>query len=220
VSDDRILTLELAGETLLLHADRAVIWPARRTLLIADLHLGKSEFFRRSGIAVPEGSTAEDLHRLDALIADHAIERVVFLGDFVHAASSSVSLHAQALMRWREAHRQLSLLVVAGNHDRRSVHRELVHVVEWSARAVIDTPFVLQHHPARSADGYVLCGHIHPVTHLYGSRRERVRVPVLWRRPHYAVLPSFGSFTGGAEIDTEPEDQLFAMAAERVWKLP
>jgi hypothetical protein len=43
---------------------RALYWPARRALLIADLHLGKADVFRRAGIALPSGGTGEDLQRL------------------------------------------------------------------------------------------------------------------------------------------------------------
>ena len=48
----------MRGERLQLHADRALYWPARGRLLIADLHLGKGDVFRRAGIAVPRGGTA------------------------------------------------------------------------------------------------------------------------------------------------------------------
>jgi uncharacterized protein len=35
---------------------RAAWMPATRTLLVADLHLGKAATFRHAGIPVPEGS--------------------------------------------------------------------------------------------------------------------------------------------------------------------
>jgi uncharacterized protein len=50
--------------------------------------------------------------------------------------------------------------------------------------------------------------------------RRRLRVPVFWQRPDYLVMPSFGSFTGGASIRPEPGDSLFAVAPERVIPLP
>jgi hypothetical protein len=56
--------------------------------------------------------------------------------------------------------------------------------------------------------------------YLFGSHRERTRVPVCWVREQYAVLPSFGSFTGGATIEPTATDRVFAFAADRVWRLP
>lgn len=61
------LRLAIAGEPMLLLADRALYWPARQRLLIADLHLGKGTTFRSAGIAVPSGGTAHDLARLDVI---------------------------------------------------------------------------------------------------------------------------------------------------------
>lgn len=217
---DGTLALACAGEALLLHPQRALVWPSQRTLFIADLHLGKAEVFRRSGIAIPDGHTHADLRRLDTLIDGYALQRIVLLGDFLHAASPGRSTHADAFAAWRSARSALEFIVVAGNHDRRAAGRELAQVVDWQLSEWRIGPFVCRHHPGNSADGYVLAGHIHPAMYLYGSHRERTRIPVCWVRKGYAVLPSFGSFTGGGDIDPEPEDRLYAFAAERVWRLP
>ncbi|NBP80976.1 hypothetical protein EBU58_09735, partial [bacterium] len=41
--------------------------PTSRTLLVADLHLGKAASFRHAGLPVPEGSSGGDLQRLERL---------------------------------------------------------------------------------------------------------------------------------------------------------
>ena len=65
----------------------------------------------------------------------------------------------------------------------------------------------------------VSSGHVHPVVRMR-SRRERMRLPAFWFTPQFGVLPSFGSFTGGAEIEPGPRDEVFAVAAGRVWRVP
>jgi DNA ligase-associated metallophosphoesterase len=220
VSAPETLDTEIAGERLLLHPQRALIWNARRTLLIADLHLGKSAVLRRAGIAAPEGSTAEDLQRLEALVARYAIERVVVLGDFVHAATDASAHHLAAFASWRAERAALQFIVVAGNHDRRAAGRELAQTVVWVAGEMLDPPFVLRHHPGASPAGYVLCGHVHPVLTLRASRRERVRAPIFWRRSDHMVLPSFGAFTGGAEVQRAAGDEAYAVIGEAVWRVP
>jgi uncharacterized protein len=212
--------IELAGERLLLHPDRALLWPAERTAFIADLHLGKSEIFRRSGIAIPEGHTTADLARLDRVIDSHALGRIVLLGDFLHAASPGASTHGEAFLAWRKRRSNLEFIVIAGNHDRRAAGRELANAVDWELRERRFGPFVCRHHPGDSPSGYVLSGHLHPVVVLFGSHRERARLPVCWLRPGHAVLPSFGSFTGGYEIEPSTGDQMYAFAADRVWQVP
>jgi len=43
---------------------------------------------------------------------------------------------------------------------------------------------------------------------------------VFWQRRDYLVLPSFGSMTGGAQIEVELGDRLYAAGPERVVPLP
>jgi DNA ligase-associated metallophosphoesterase len=218
VSDERLL-IELAGEELIIDAQRALIWPRERTVFLADLHLGKSDIFRRAGIPIPAGTTASDLARIDALVRQYDLVRIVVLGDFLHGRSVAGAAYAKLFAQWREVRKQLDVIVVAGNHDRFDAFRSGWGVT-WAREGTQLGPFVCRHDPESSSEGYVLAGHVHPVTWLYGRARERARVPVLWLRPDYAVLPSFGSFTGGAEIAAAPSDALYAFAADRVWRLP
>ena len=74
----------IAGEQLQLLPQRALLWPARALLMVADAHFGKAARFRTLGVPVPSGTTAANLQVLDGLIARHAVERIVFLGDLMH----------------------------------------------------------------------------------------------------------------------------------------
>lgn len=58
--------IEHCGQTLWLLADKAIYWPARRALLVADLHIGKAASYRALHQPVPRGTTAATLARLDA----------------------------------------------------------------------------------------------------------------------------------------------------------
>ncbi|MCF5637432.1 DEAD/DEAH box helicase, partial [Pseudomonas syringae] len=51
------LSITLAGEELWLLADKAIYYPARRALLIADAHFGKAAAYRKLGQPVPHGTT-------------------------------------------------------------------------------------------------------------------------------------------------------------------
>ena len=58
------VSVEFGGEALLLLPDRAVYWASRKTLIVADVHLGKGNTFRKAGLPVPAGSSEKDLRRL------------------------------------------------------------------------------------------------------------------------------------------------------------
>jgi DNA ligase-associated metallophosphoesterase len=209
------LAIEIRGERLLLHPERALVWPATRTLLIADPHFGKDDVFRRAGIALPDGTAQADLARLTALIDAHACERLLILGDFVHAATRAGDSFLAAFADWRRSHSHLAVEVIAGNHDRREAAAKWKGMIEWHAKAVVHPPFVFAHEPLADARGYVIAGHVHPVFNLARVRR-RLRVPVFWQRADVLVMPSFGTFTGGANIRPAPTDALFVAGPERV----
>ena len=77
------------GERLQLLPERALLLPDHAALVIADWHLGKSEIFRRAGIAVPDGGTEADLSRLDQ--AFFAANGWISLGFLLSVIAASIS---------------------------------------------------------------------------------------------------------------------------------
>ncbi|GHB96460.1 ligase-associated DNA damage response endonuclease PdeM [Thermomonas carbonis] len=184
------LDIELAGEPVRLLADRAMYWPARRRLFIADLHLGKADTFRAAGIALPRGGTALDLSRISASVDATGATSVWVLGDMLHGRADLSSWRA-AWEDFRKLHPRLSIAVVDGNHDRALQQARLD--IERLGDAVHDGPFVLRHDPALDPRGHVLCGHLHPVLKLPGQPRTQA----FWLQPGCTILPAFSAFTGG-----------------------
>lgn len=208
----------LAGETLHLLADRAIHWPARSTLIVADVHLGKSAAFRRLGVPVPSGATQADLARIDALLAATDAQRLLVLGDLFHTAPTLAESAFEGFAALRTAHAQRQFTVVAGNHDRawRKLPREWQ--VEWLSNTLHEPPFVWQHEPLADARGYALGGHIHPCVRLRGAG-DAARLPVFWFGRAVGVLPSFGSFTGGFNVRPAVGDALIAVTPDGLVKL-
>jgi uncharacterized protein len=210
------VAMEVAGERLWLLVERAAFWPRESLLLVADPHFGKAAAFRAAGLAVPGGTTAEGLRRLDAALARTGAARLAFLGDFFHARSGRAAQTLASLLAWRAAHPALDVLLVRGNHDRHAGDPP----PELRIRAVDDplsaAPFVLAHHPRPSANGYVLAGHLHPAVKLRGIGRQREVLPCFHFGPEVGVLPSFGDFTGAARIVPAEGDRVFVVAGGEV----
>jgi len=200
---DACLGLDVGGERLVALADRALHWPARGRLLIADLHLGKGDVFRRAGIAVPTGGTAHDLARIDALLESTGAHELLVLGDIVHGPVPEAAWRTQWLA-WRAARPRLRVGVVAGNHDRALRTADLA--LELLPEVLRDGGLVLRHDPVPSPDGVVLAGHLHPSFGLPGMRR---RWPGFWwrERAGLLVLPAFSAFTGGFRAELEPGER-------------
>jgi DNA ligase-associated metallophosphoesterase len=209
-------SVQVHGETLTLLAERAVYWERTRTLLVADPHFGKAATFRALGVPVPRGTTTETLMRLDTLLACTEAQRLIFLGDFLHAREGRSPETLRVIAEWRAKHAPIDVVLVRGNHDKRAGDppRELeIRCVEG---ALIEAPFVFTHKPARSDDGYVLCGHVHPGVRLTGAAHQSRRLPYFWFSNETAVLPAFGEFTGLALVDPAPGDRVWVVAGDEV----
>lgn len=209
---DTHIGIDLCGERLLLDHRRALVWPRRAALLVADTHFGKSAVFRREGVAVPEGSDEHDLATLTALVRGHRARELYILGDFVHGALPRSHRFYPRFNAWRRD-LDCELHVVLGNHD---VHLEcdLLEDVQWHRRQNL-APFALIHDPEEATGAFFLCGHIHPVLTL-SSRADALRMPVFWQREDGLVLPSFGSMTGGYAIAPTKRQRVYAVGPERV----
>lgn len=211
------LTIDVNGHALLLSAERAAFDPLQKSLFIADAHFGKDAVFRARGIPVPVGSTAESLKRLDSLIAAHRPESVVFLGDLLHARESHADETLGALGAWRSRHRALRLVLVEGNHDKHAGALPEAFGVELVKEPYRLGPWALCHHPQIADDAYALAGHEHPVYRL-ATRLDSVRLPCFRFGARSGVLPAFGAFTGGFEVNGHVRGQsVYVVAGERVF---
>lgn len=214
------MDLVWGGETLRLRADRSIWLPEHATLLVADMHVGKGQSFRRLGVPVPQGSSAESLNRLSAALVETGARALVVLGDLLHAAAARDGPAGAALAAWRAAHPDLELTLVRGNHDDRAGDPPAA-----LGFAVVDEPWslgglALAHHPRPQPGRAVLAGHIHPGLRLRAAG-ESLRLPCFHfdARRQVGLLPAFGAFTGLHTVQPRPGDQtvLIAGPALRRW---
>ena len=210
---------DIAGERLQLLAERAAYWPARKTLFIADFHLGKAASFRAAGIPLPSGTTSENVERLGRAIDRTRARHVVFLGDFLHSAEARAPRTLARFAAWREERHQVALTLVRGNHDRKAGDPP----AEWNMACVeageAYGPFVLNHEPGPSTGGYALAGHIHPAVRLSAEGEASLRLPCFWFAKRHGVLPAFGAFTGSAVVRPRAGDQVFVVADDEVMRV-
>lgn len=168
----------------------ALWWPEGRWLIVADLHLGKSErMARRGGALLPPYEGLETLRRLGDEIAELDPACVVSLGDGFDDNLAAAGIDdAVAGALWTLAQGR-DWVWIAGNHDPAAVG-DLPG--RGAAVLAIGDRVLLRHEPA--GDGPDIAGHYHPVVRLAGARR---RAFLIGQR--HLILPAFGQYTGGLD---------------------
>ncbi len=207
--------LRIDGEALIASAQRYLLWPREQAVLIADLHLGKGEAFRRAGISVPRGGTAQDLARLSGVLTRTAARELMILGDFLHHSGSGGDWRDDWRL-WREQHADVRVRVIAGNHDRQLEAVAPDMDIDLIGAELLRAPFRLRHDPVER-DAHVIAGHLHP----------RVGVPGLpgkwhafWLRPKFTVLPAYSDFTGGYYPSPRQGGEFLACADGHLLAMP
>ncbi|MEM1081523.1 MAG: ligase-associated DNA damage response endonuclease PdeM [Pseudomonadota bacterium] len=211
------MEIQLNGVSLQLLPSKAVWWSSQRTLLVADVHLGKDQVFRRHGIAIPGSVLATELDQLSALIAQFPAERLLVLGDWVHAAPREPEDWPDQVRQWRAQHATLPIELIPGNHDRQLEP----WLAQWDMKSLGDDTTIegLRLCHATDAKQAVvepgMSGHWHPSVRLRAGR-EAIRLAAFARRDQHLILPSFGRFTGGMEGLEDYGWRLLAAAGQRV----
>ncbi|MEE4296064.1 MAG: ligase-associated DNA damage response endonuclease PdeM [Wenzhouxiangella sp.] len=212
-------TVELGDQTLHLHPERAAVWPDERAVLVADVHLGKDQIFRNQGVAIPAGVLQSDLARLSGLLEDTGSERLIVLGDWVHAPPREGDLWPEEIRCWRRQHQSLSIELVEGNHDRALAS----WLAEWNMTAqgailqLGGLSLVHEWHPSLTGPG--VSGHLHPGA-VIRAGHDRVRLPAFLKSADHLVLPAFGRFTGLMDCPGFPAREQWVIAESRVLPLP
>jgi len=193
------LIIQLQGEDFLLTPEKTLIQLNTKTAFMADLHLGKSAHFRKSGIAVPSNIIYDELKRLEAIILKYNIHKVFFLGDLFHSdLNNEWQLFEDFLLKYHEIHFSL----VKGNHDilpDKFYNKQLIDLVEEPYEI---GSFVLSHHPLDKEDlkswpnKFNLAGHIHPGVSIKGKGKTSLKLPCYFKTARQMILPAFGRFTG------------------------
>ncbi len=192
-----MVRLSFAGVDLVPLVPGALSWPARRALLVADLHLEKASFFAAGGQMLPPYDSDATLRDLAALVTAASAEEVWCLGDSFHDAEGCERLVPEtrdALCRLTAATRWTWIV---GNHDAGAAG--LVDHCGGEVRDEAEVDGLLLRHEADPAETRPeLSGHFHPKLRLTLKGRPIARRCFVASETKL-ILPAFGAFTGGLD---------------------
>nr|WP_281353193.1 ligase-associated DNA damage response endonuclease PdeM [Fulvivirga kasyanovii] len=208
----------IRDNTFVLYPEKAVLWKTKGILLISDLHLGKVNHFRRSGIAVPHSPNDQNIERLIALLQEVKPERVLFMGDLFHSHYNQEWEVFGQVLKYFPA---VSFELVMGNHDIMSDYQYLKHQLIIHREPLKVGSFIMSHEPIDEVPEacYNFAGHIHPGVHLRGKGRQGITLPCFYFSKDQSLLPAFGAFTGLYKIKPKVDDQIFVIVDNKVLKV-
>jgi hypothetical protein len=187
----------LCGAALTALPSGALWWAAERMLIVADLHLGRSErYARRGGALLPPYETRDTLGRLDADIQITCAATVVCLGDSFDDTAAAGALDEGDFLWLTRLMAGRRWLWVEGNHDPGPLALGGTHLAQHRAG-----PLTFRHIAEPGEVGEV-SGHYHPKATLAASGQRLTR-PCFLIDAVRAMLPAYGTYTGGMSC-TDP----------------
>ncbi|TMM29985.1 ligase-associated DNA damage response endonuclease PdeM [Polaribacter aestuariivivens] len=173
---------------------RVLYWEAQKSLILSDLHIGKSAHFQKSGIPIPKDVLTTDLERLKQLILHFKAENLIIVGDLFHAEYNA---DLDEFKEWLLQFENLQLQLIKGNHDRLSnkIYEQFNIEVFKSELNINTLKFV--HDPEEEINDYfTISGHVHPGVFIKGKGKQRIKLPCFQVTENQLILPAFSLFTG------------------------
>ena len=207
---------QIAEHKLELLPEKAIWWKERQLLMLADLHLGKANHFRKAGVPLPHAPNQTNLEKLITLLQVWSPDRVMFLGDLFHSHyNSEWESFGQVLSNFP----QMKFELIQGNHDIMSDYQyEKINLKVHKTPLAVEN-FILSHEPLEDFTGYNLAGHIHPGVRMRGRGRQSLRLPCFFFGKSQGLLPAFGALTGTHPLKPRKEDQVFVITEGKIIKV-
>lgn len=218
--------IEFAGQRLLLDPAGAAFWPARRSLILADLHLEKSSSYASRGALLPPYDSRVTLDLLLRLARHYEPARIIALGDSFHDGEGAARLRAEDRAVLDHIAARADFVWIAGNHD--------AGMGEGLPGAVLDEfeqDGCRFRHIAASGSGSgggggEFSGHYHPKARI-AARGRLISRPCFVMDERRLILPALGAYSGGLDVTAPPiralfpgGARLFLLGANRLFGFP
>ena len=179
--------------------------------MIADVHFGKVDHFRKHGSALPSQVGLKNFKKLNQVLNEFQPEEVIFLGDLFHSTQNK---DWERFVSWVNI-QQVKLTLVVGNHDIIPAYK----FEDLGIKVAQDLRFGalhLSHHPETKEGFYNICGHVHPGYRLRGEGRQHLKLSCFYKKKNQLILPAFGAFTGHYMIEPKDDEDVYVVSEDLV----
>tara|TARA_B100001057_G_scaffold165064_1_gene165622 strand:- start:402 stop:1067 length:666 start_codon:yes stop_codon:yes gene_type:complete len=182
------------------------------TLVISDLHLGKSFSFAKVGNFLPPYDINETIESVRRLIEKYSPKQIISLGDNFHEPKTLKMIDQIIIKKINETFNQLDMIWIDGNHDGNLKNKNLIYGKFKKNYTFSNLTFT--HIKSRKLENnlFEFSGHFHPKISFKHNRINYLSKCFVLGK-NFCILPAFGSFTGGLDINSSelkkilPEDK-------------
>ncbi len=171
------------------------LWlPEKKIILLSDLHLGKSAYFRANGFPLRIESQQDDFYRLALIDAKHQDCQIFILGDLFHSRSKTDFGNLSNIIQASKN----SWIFIKGNHD---VFEDLDYYQLGFSQVLTqylmdDICLVHESTSTLLKSHFCVSGHLHPGYRIAGKAKQGITLPCFYFSDTHIILPAFGSLTG------------------------
>ena len=208
-----LIAYSINENNFVLSPDRTILWEKQNTLILADLHLGRTGHDRRKGTAISPKIYTEDLQRLFSQILYSKADQLIIVGGLSHFNTNK---EMELFKKWRNDFSALTIHLVNDNED--------PFVEQWykemnitrTDHFVLDK-FSFRHNPKKInmattiSGAYSFCGLQHPGIPIKEIGKKTAQVPCFYFKNSFALLPAFSRYTVLSKVSPKKTENVFAI---------
>tara|TARA_B100001057_G_scaffold311714_1_gene311746 strand:+ start:943 stop:1596 length:654 start_codon:yes stop_codon:yes gene_type:complete len=188
--------INFGDEEFYAYPNKSLYWKRLNTLIVADLHLGKSISFAKNKQFLPPYDSKDTLDNLFTSLKDINPKKLIIVGDFIHDIFSVKSLTNKDYKKLKFYNDFIEFIWVKGNHDENIYLKNFKNYKQYKVEGII-----FSHQPIQTSL-YQICGHYHPKAKIFHKGKIIYKSSFVHNNNIF-ILPSFGSLTGGLNINHE-----------------
>lgn len=187
-------TLNFCNHGLQICKEGVLFWLEKEIAIVSDLHLEKGSSYASSGQYIPPYDSEETLLKLLDILNNYKVRKVILLGDTFHDKDAFLRMTPKVRFLFEDFTKKYEVIFILGNHE----NKIKIEGIKFHQEYIVDNIHFL--HEAIQKNINQISGHFHPVASIKVSSKK-ITSKCLIHSNNHIILPSFGEFTGGLNIN-------------------
>jgi len=214
------MIFKFQGHEFQISPEGILFWLEKKIAIVSDLHLEKGSSYAASGQFIPPYDSLETLNNLIKSVEKNKVSELILVGDVFHDQKALERMSEDVRSLFKSLIKRYKTIFIRGNHDS-GLSLEGVYCCD---------EYVLENihfvHEASKKNINQISGHFHPVVSLkINSKKITTKCLVVSKKS--IILPSYGKFTGGLNINKPPLNHfininsiIFLLTKNSVYEIP